>query len=93
MHRPHVLMSVTRHEGWHAAQDCARVLSENSMIAIKPEDEVPMIWQEMVKRTYPPHAQPWEKEATWAGKTEGMTQTALEACAAVLCREVYKPTL
>ena len=22
MHRPHVLMSVMRHEGWHAAQDC-----------------------------------------------------------------------
>ena len=93
MHRPHVLMSVTRHEGWHAAQDCMAGSIENSMIAIiKPEEEVPMIWQELVKRTYPPHAQPWEAEATWAGKTEGMTQTALEACATGSMWEVYKPT-
>lgn len=93
MHRPHVLMSVTRHEGWHAAQDCMAGTIKNSMIAIiKPEDEVPMIWQELVKRTYPSHAQPWEAEATWAGKTEGMTQTALEACAAGSMWEVYKPT-
>ena len=93
MHRPHVLMSVTRHEGWHAAQDCMAGSIENCMIAIiKPEEEVPMIWQELVKRTYPPHAQPWEKEATWAGKTEGMTQDALEACAAGSMWEVYKPT-
>ena len=33
MHRPHVLMSVTRHEGWHAAQDCMAGSIENSMIA------------------------------------------------------------
>ena len=93
MHRPHVLMSVTRHEGWHAAQDCMAGTIKNSMIAIiKPEEEVPMIWQELVKRTYPPHAQPWEAEATWAGKTEGMTQNALEACATGSMWEVYKPT-
>ena len=93
MHRPHVLMSVMRHEGWHAAQDCMAGTIENSMIAIiKPEEEVPMIWQELVKRTYPSHAQPWEAEATWAGKTEGMTQTALEACADGSMWEVYKPT-
>ena len=93
MHRPHVLMSVTRHEGWHAAQDCMAGTIKNSMIAIiKPEEEVPMIWQELVKRTYPSHAQPWEAEATWAGKTEGMTQTALEACATGSMWEVYKPT-
>jgi hypothetical protein len=82
MHRPHVLMSVVRHEGWHAAQDCMAGSIENNMIAIiMSEDEVPEIWQEMVRRTYPPEAQPWEKEATWAGKTEGMTQKALESCA------------
>ena len=93
MHRPHVLMSVTRHEGWHAAQDCMAGSIKNSMIAIiKPEEEVPMIWQELVKRTYPPHAQPWEAEATWAGKTERMTQNALEACATGSMWEVYKPT-
>ena len=93
MRRPGVLMSVMRHEGWHAAQDCMAGTIKNSLIAIiKPEEEVPMIWREMVKRTYPKHAQPWEAEATWAGKTEGMTAMALEACATGAMWEVYKPT-
>ena len=93
MYRPHVLMSVVRHEGWHAAQDCMAGSIDNNMIAIiLPEEDVPMIWQEMVKRTYPEYAQPWEKEATWAGKTEGMTQDALEACATGRMWEIYKPT-
>ena len=93
MHRPHILMSVMRHEGWHAAQDCMAGTIDNSMIAIiKPEDDVPMIWQEMVNRTYPPAARPWEKEATWAGKTEGMTQAALESCAAGTMWTDYDPT-
>ena len=91
--RPGVLMSVMRHEGWHVAQDCMAGTIENSLIAIiKPEEEVPMIWREMVKRTYPKHAQPWEAEATWAGKTEGMTAMALEACSTGAMWEVYKPT-
>ena len=93
MHRPGVLMSVVRHEGWHAAQDCMAGTIKNNMIAIiKPEEEVPMIWQEMVKRTYPPHAQPWEKEATWAGKTANMTQDALESCARGTMWTDYEPT-
>ena len=63
------------------------------MIAIiKPEEDVPMIWQEMVKRTYPPAAQPWEAEAPRAGKTEGMTQKALESCAAGTMWTEYEPT-
>ena len=46
---------------------------KNNMIAIiKNEEDVPMIWAELVKRTYPPHAIPWEAEATWAGKTAGI---------------------
>ncbi len=95
MRRPGVLMSVMRHEGWHAAQDCMAGTIDNSMIAIiKPEDEVPMIWQEMVKRTYmlQPSAIPWEKEAMWAGKTEGMTQAALESCARGTMWTDYDPT-
>ena len=93
VHRPHILMSVVRHEGWHAAQDCMAGTIKNNMIAIiKPEEEVPEIWQEMVRRTYPPHAQPWEKEATWAGKTEGMTQKALESCARGTMWTDYDPT-
>ena len=93
MHRPHILMSVVRHEGWHAAQDCMAGTINNNMIAIiKPEEDVPMIWKEMVKRTYPSHAQPWEAEATWAGKTENMTQEALESCAKGTMWLDYEPT-
>jgi len=93
MHRPHVLMTVMRHEGWHAAQDCMAGSIKNSMIAIiKPEEEVPKIWREMVEKVYPKSAVPWEAEAKWAGKTEGMTAQALEACAAGNMWEVYKPT-
>jgi len=95
MGRPHVLMSVMRHEGWHAAQDCMAGTIDNSLIAIiMPEDDVPMLWQEMVKRTYmlQPGAIPWEKEAMWAGKTEGMTMAALDACAAGEMWNVYPPT-
>ena len=93
MGRPNVLMSVMRHEGWHAAQDCMAGTIDNSMIAIiKPEEEVPMMWQELVNRTYPPAARPWEREATWAGKTEGMTQAALESCAQGTMWSDYEPT-
>jgi len=90
---PSVLMSVMRHEGWHAAQDCMAGTIDNSMIAIiKPEDEVPMLWRDMVESAYPKSSWPWEKEATWAGKTEGMTSDALAACAKGNMWEVYEPT-
>ena len=93
MNRPGVLMSVMRHEGWHAAQDCMAGSIKNSVIAIiKPEEEVPDLWRSMVERTYPASAVPWEAEATWAGKTEGMTMKALEACATGKMWEVYEPT-
>ena len=93
VHRPHIMMSVVRHEGWHAAQDCMAGTIKNNMIAIiKNEEDVPGIWKEMVKRTYPAHAQPWEAEATWAGKTEGMTQKALESCARGTMWTDYDPT-
>ena len=87
------LMQVMRHEGWHAAQDCMAGTIENSLIAIiKPEDEVPMIWRVMAERTYPESAVPWEAEAGWAGRTEGMTQAALKACATGAMWEIYEPT-
>jgi hypothetical protein len=93
MRRQGVLMSVLRHEGWHAAQDCMAGSIENSLIAIiKPEEEVPKLWREMVERSYPKSAVPWEAEATWAGKTEGMTEKALAACATGKMWEVYEPT-
>lgn len=93
MDDPGVLMAVMRHEGWHAAQDCMAGTIDNSLIAIiKPEDDVPPLWREMVERTYPKSAVPWEAEATWAGKTEGMTMAALEACERGRMWEVYPPT-
>ena len=87
------LMSVMRHEGWHAAQDCMAGSIKNSMIAIiMPEEAVPPLWREMAERTYPASAVPWEAEATWAGKTEGMTMKALKSCAAGTMWTDYKPT-
>ena len=80
MDTPASLMMVMRHEGWHAAQDCMAGTIDNSLIAIiKPEEEVPMIWRVLAERTYPSNAVPWEAEAGWAGRTEGMTQAALSA--------------
>ncbi|AON98177.1 hypothetical protein LIS061010_018 [Synechococcus phage S-RIM2] len=93
MNSPATLMQVMRHEGWHAAQDCMAGTIENSLIAIiKPEEEVPMVWRVLAERTYPKSAVPWEAEAGWAGRTEGMTQKALEACAAGEMWKVYEPT-
>ena len=93
MTSPGTLMMVMRHEGWHAAQDCMAGTIENSMIAIiKPEDEVPMIWRVMAERTYPENAVPWEAEAGWAGRTEKMTQEALESCARGTMWSDYDPT-
>ena len=93
MNEPHILMQLMLHEGWHAAQDCMAGSIKNSMIAIiKPEEDVPMIWRVMAERTYPSSAVPWEAEAGWAGRTEGMTQAALESCARGKMWEDYKPT-
>ena len=93
MDDPAVLMMVMRHEGWHAAQDCMAGTIDNSMIAIiMPEEDVPMLWRVMVERTYPASAVPWEAEAQWAGRTEGMTMKALQSCAAGTMWTDYDPT-
>ena len=89
------LMSVMRHEGWHAAQDCMAGTIKNSLVAlIHPEESVPDVWREITEKTYKdiPSSIPWEAEATWAGKTEGMTMKALQACANGNMWEVYEPT-
>ena len=94
MHKPGTLMSVMRHEGWHAAQDCMAGTINNSMMAIiHPEEDVPGLWREMVERTYANHAVPWEAEAFWAGHTANMTKDALEACASSTPMwDIYPPT-
>ena len=91
--RYNTLMSVMRHEGWHAAQDCMAGTIKNSLIAIiYPEEDVPQLWRDIAEKTYPESAVPWEAEATWAGKTEGMTMKALKACADGNMWTVYEPT-
>ena len=87
------LMSVMRHEGWHAAQDCMAGSIKNSMIAIiMPEENVPKVWRDIVEKTYPKTAVPWEAEAKWAGMEENMTVNALKACATGKMWEIYEPT-
>ena len=95
MRRPGTMMSVMRHEGWHAAQDCMAGTIKNNMIAIiHNEEDVPKMYQAIAKSAYAsqPHAIPWEKEAYWAGHTEGMTAAALESCAAGTMWTDYEPT-
>ena len=93
MHRPSVLMTVMRHEGWHAAQDCMAGSIKNSLIAlIFPENKVPGVWRDIVEKTYPKSAVPFEAEAKWAGRTEGMTVKALDACTTGKMWEIYEPT-
>ena len=93
MDDPGTLMMVMRHEGWHAAQDCMAGSIKNSLIAIiMPEESVPVIWRVMAERTYPAEAVPWEAEAGWAGRTEGMTMKALQSCARGTMWTDYEPT-
>ena len=90
---PGTLMMLMRHEGWHAAQDCMAGTIDNSMIAIiLPEESVPMLWRVLAERTYPEASVPWEAEAQWAGRTEGMTMKALQSCANKSMWTDYDPT-
>ena len=53
MHRPGTMMSVMRHEGWHAAQDCMAGSIENNFIAIiMNEEDVPGMYQAIAKSAY-----------------------------------------
>ena len=95
MDDPGTLMSVMRHEGWHAAQDCMAGTIDNNFIAIiRNQEDVPRMYQAIAKSAYAmqPHAIPWEKEAYWAGHTEGMTAAALKSCAAGTMWTDYEPT-
>ena len=95
MNEPHVLMQLMRHEGWHAAQDCmAGTINNNFIAIIHDQEDVPKMYQAIAKSAYQsqPKAIPWEKEAYWAGHTEGMTAAALESCAAGTMWTDYEPT-
>ena len=82
MSKPWTLIAVMRHEGWHAAQDCMASLDNEFTAIIHSEENVPAVWRMIAEKTYPEHAVPWEAEAMWAGKTQGMTMNALASCAA-----------
>jgi len=93
MDKPHQLMSVVRHEGWHVAQDCMAGTIDNNLIAIiHNEDEIPQYWRDIAEDTYSDKVLPWEQEAMWAGHTAGMTRDALMVCAKQPMWEVYPPT-
>ena len=93
MDRPDIILSVMRHEGWHAAQDCMAGTIDNSIIAvIYNDEEVPWIWKERASSTYPESVVPWEQEAAWAAHTPDMTINALKACAKGNMWETYEPT-
>ena len=93
MKRPGTLMSVMRHEGWHMAQDCMAGSINNTYIAvIFNDDKIPQLWKDMAKDTYPKSALPWEQEAMWTGRTEGMTVAALKACKTGEMWKIYPPT-
>lgn len=94
MDAPHHFISVMRHEGWHAAQDCMAGSLDNTMIAvIHNEDDIPFYWRDVAARTYDHTSLPWEQEAMWAGHTENMTVEALAACQGpVPMWETFAPT-
>ena len=92
------VLNTTRHEGWHAAQDCMAGTIDNSSIAIiHNEENVPQgyhIRAEILYGTLMPGAVPWEREAMWAMETPSMTANALRACQAEggAMWDVYPPT-
>ena len=76
-------LQVTRHEGWHAVQDCMAGTIENSNIAIVWNDGVvPKGYTVRANVAYAmnPGVIPWEAEALWAGEERYQTVNALKAC-------------
>ena len=89
-------LSVLRHEGWHAAQDCMAGTLDNSMVAIILDPaEIPdgvKLMTEVRYGLFAPRAIPWEQEAIFAGAVPNMTADALNACAAGEMWTEYTPT-
>ena len=93
---PDILLTVLRHEGWHAAQDCMAGTLDNTYIAvIHNPDKVPQEHKLMADIRYglmQPKAIPWEQEAIWAAEQPNMTAEALSACSAGRMWDTYEPT-
>ena len=91
------LIEVSRHEGWHAVQDCMAGSIHNSSIAVIWNDGVvPRGYKLRAEVAYAsmPAVIPWETEALWAGETPFQTVNALKACARSDQKmwDVYPPT-
>jgi len=91
------LLETTRHEGWHASQDCMAGSIENNNIAIIfNEEEVPNGYhiRADIAYAFQKAAIPWEREAIWAGDVHYMTVNALRACGRSDkdMWHIYKPT-
>jgi len=83
MNNPKFLIDVTRHEGWHAVQDCMAGTIDNNHIAIvHPEESIPTLYRLRADVAYSgnPHVIPWESEALWAGEQSDVTLNALKSC-------------
>ena len=96
VYMPNTFLSVLRHEGWHAAQDCMAGTLDNSFIAIIHQDGViPDSYHILADARYGmlmPGAVPWEAEAMFAADMEEMTLNAVAACARGKMWETYEPT-
>ena len=97
MHNPETILEVSRHEGWHAAQDCMAGSIENNNIAIIWNDGVvPEGYQLRADIAYGgnPKVIPWEAEALWAGEESYQTVNALKACQHPVNAmwDIYPPT-
>jgi len=88
------VLSVIRHEGWHAAQDCMAGSLQNSHIAVIWNDGVvPQGYRLRADVLYGQMAAPWEAEAMWAMETPFQTANALRACASPDAMwDLYPPT-
>ena len=94
---PQRIVSVIRHEGWHAVQDCmAGTLGNTFTAVVWPDGKVPDWVRRGAEITYEtsPGAIPYEAEAMYASMSNVETADALEVCAHPLKNmwDVYPPT-
>ena len=72
VHRYGVLMSVMRHEGWQHKIVWV-VLSITISLLLNQKKKFLKFGRRWSEELIQKPSRPWEKEITWAGKTEGMT--------------------
>ncbi len=81
---PQRMVSVIRHEAWHAVQDCMAGTLDNTFTAVVwPDGKIPDWVNRGAKITYEtnPKAIPYEAEAMYAAMSNHETSEALQVCA------------